>query len=385
MMMKLVGFDTKWKMSEMNAIYVHPTYLTSKDKRKCVSFLQIKLKSDRWRPNTQWPQDVLPWEVRAHLAQPLPSFEGGLLIIRHGISLHNMVEALAKRLQRGSGKVNLHHLIPDPPMCDSLPFHATVDSKSKEVLLTFKRYGDDQMVIFHIGSKTQIYTSPLRRTSDTALYLLRNAPFQPHIHPTLAPERRSGFCTGPERDGLPNVDWDNRPLPREIFAGKDGVPTLKMSTSRSSSLYVQLASRATPCTGPQPLCWKHTSLCDMTELGFPGEVAPCDTVASYCDRRTHLCRATRVEHPKPNRCVEWATMQSAAKCGLRRADDLEMLEVPRCHRKGIHAWTPYQCRNVLYQCFSYALHVLERMATTESLRAQWPQIRRDIRALSISL
>lgn len=70
---------------------------------------------------------------------------------------------------------------------------------------------------------------------------------------------------------------------------------------------------ATRC-GEQTLCWEHASRCDLAELGLPHRTEACDRVASYCDLRTGTCRATRVEYPKPNPCVDWRTMRSRPEC-----------------------------------------------------------------------
>ena len=70
---------------------------------------------------------------------------------------------------------------------------------------------------------------------------------------------------------------------------------------------------ATSCKR-QPLCWENTSRCDLSELGLPDHTKSCDQVASYCDLRTGTCRATRIEYPKPNPCIDWRTMRSNPAC-----------------------------------------------------------------------
>lgn len=66
--------------------------------------------------------------------------------------------------------------------------------------------------------------------------------------------------------------------------------------------------------GEQTLCWEHASRCDLSEMGVPHQTEACDRVASYCDLRTGTCRATRVEYPKTNPCVDWRTMRSRPEC-----------------------------------------------------------------------
>ena len=75
---------------------------------------------------------------------------------------------------------------------------------------------------------------------------------------------------------------------------------------------------ATRC-GEQTSCWEHASRCDLAELGLPHRTEACDHVASYCDLRTGTCRATRVEYPKLNPCVDWRTMRSRPECFRSKA------------------------------------------------------------------
>lgn len=63
----------------------------------------------------------------------------------------------------------------------------------------------------------------------------------------------------------------------------------------------------------QPTCWSRAAWCDMSEWGRADPVR-CDKVASYCDMRTGVCRGTRVAHPNPNPCVDWASMRSRPVC-----------------------------------------------------------------------
>ena len=73
--------------------------------------------------------------------------------------------------------------------------------------------------------------------------------------------------------------------------------------------------RPTPCTGSQPVCWRHTSWCDTSEItGIPTTRERCDRVASYCDTRTKQCRGTRIAYANPNPCVDWGSMASDPAC-----------------------------------------------------------------------
>ena len=51
----------------------------------------------------------------------------------------------------------------------------------------------------------------------------------------------------------------------------------------------------------------------MSEWGRAAPVR-CDSVASYCDMRSGVCRGTRVAYPHPNLCVDWITMRSRPLC-----------------------------------------------------------------------
>ena len=98
--------------------------------------------------------------------------------------------------------------------------------------------------------------------------------------------------------------------------------TIKIRAPRFSLFFLSIQGRMTPATRCryQSLCWKNTSVCDLSELGLPDQTKSCDQVSSYCDLRKGICRATRIEYPKPNPCVVWSTMRSNPACLASKPD-----------------------------------------------------------------
>ena len=117
---------------------------------------------------------------------------------------------------------------------------------------------------------------------------------------------------------------------------------------------------ATRCR-QQPLCWKNTSHCDLAELGRPDQTESCSRVASYCDMRTGMCRATRIAYPKPNPCVNWRTMRSNPACAESKYASYRACG--RARRAG------------LIVCIVVAvLVVLVGMAAYSTLDHPWPRV-----------
>ena len=99
---------------QLNALYLRPGW-TPATARENTVFLSTHLVGDAQSRDNGWSPAVVAARA-GHDDSPLDGT--GLLVVRHGVSLHNYVAGACSALYPDH-KVDLHHLVPDPPLYES--------------------------------------------------------------------------------------------------------------------------------------------------------------------------------------------------------------------------------------------------------------------------
>jgi len=99
-------------------MYLRPGW-TPETARENTIFLSTHLVDGEQSLDNGWSPSVVEERARA-IEDQSKSLDGrGLLVIRHGRSLHNYVSEACGAILPAGYKSNLHHMVPDPPLYDA--------------------------------------------------------------------------------------------------------------------------------------------------------------------------------------------------------------------------------------------------------------------------